>query len=384
MHSRHPTGPGDRHDVAVNPTPLAPSTTISAMTPARTDHTDLAQLRLGPATRLLWRDRRAVHLELGDTAVVLTGMAPDAIAAVARRQPGETSLPLDATAAAAVARLGDAGFLWPRSAAERDPYLAAPAPRLARELVGLSARAGTRAAAVLTHRRQRSVQVGGAGGAAVQLAAVLAAAGVGRIRCEIDGTARLADVLPGAVACSDEGRSLAAATDDALARVAPDVATGPPSRRAGTSSDAARVEQADDLTVLVVDGPVDDERRTALHAAQVPHLLVEFGTDQGSVGPLVLPGLTSCLRCADLHRRDRDPAWPVLAAQLASAARRGNRCGAALTSLVTSIAAVQILAFLDGEDPAVVDGSLEVQLPDWRVRRRTRHPHPDCECVPRS
>ena len=36
----------------------------------------------------------------------------------------------------------------------------------------------------------------------------------------------------------------------------------------------------------------------------------------GPVGPLVLPGSTGCLRCLDLHRCDRDPDWPLVAAQL--------------------------------------------------------------------
>lgn len=34
------------------------------------------------------------------------------------------------------------------------------------------------------------------------------------------------------------------------------------------------------------------------------------------VGPLVIPGRTSCLQCADLHRTDRDAAWPAVATQL--------------------------------------------------------------------
>ena len=36
-----------------------------------------------------------------------------------------------------------------------------------------------------------------------------------------------------------------------------------------------------------------------------------------SSGPLVTPGRGPCLRCLDLHRCDRDPAWPALLAQLA-------------------------------------------------------------------
>ena len=45
-----------------------------------------------------------------------------------------------------------------------------------------------------------------------------------------------------------------------------------------------------------------------LHAARVPHLPVRVRDGAGLVGPLVIPGVTSCLRCADLHRSDRDAA----------------------------------------------------------------------------
>ena len=53
-----------------------------------------------------------------------------------------------------------------------------------------------------------------------------------------------------------------------------------------------------------------------LHTARVAHLPVRLRDGAGLVGPLVIPGVTSCLRCADLHRSDRDAAWPAVAAQL--------------------------------------------------------------------
>ena len=57
--------------------------------------------------------------------------------------------------------------------------------------------------------------------------------------------------------------------------------------------------------------------------------------------------MTSCLRCADLHRRDADPRWPRLAAQLT--ATEPPASGATVTCLLTAAtAAVQVLAYLDG------------------------------------
>jgi hypothetical protein len=41
---------------------------------------------------------------------------------------------------------------------------------------------------------------------------------------------------------------------------------------------------------------------------------------------------------------------------------------------------LQALSFLDGEDPATIDGTLELYLPAWQVRRRSWPAHPNCPC----
>jgi hypothetical protein len=48
--------------------------------------------------------------------------------------------------------------------------------------------------------------------------------------------------------------------------------------------------------------------------------------------------------------------------------------------MIAGAAAMQVLAYLDGESPATVDGTIELHQPDWRLRRRTRGVHPDCDC----
>ena len=69
--------------------------------------------------------------------------------------------------------------------------------------------------------------------------------------------------------------------------------------------------------MVLSDSLVADPRMLReLHAARIPHLPVRVRDGAGLVGPLVLPGVTSCLRCADLHRSDRDAGWPAVAAQL--------------------------------------------------------------------
>jgi hypothetical protein len=96
----------------------------------------------------------------------------------------------------------------------------------------------------------------------------------------------------------------------------------------------------------------------------------------------VLPGRTGCLRCADLHRADRDPAWPVVAAQLAGVRRRREEpSDVVLATLAAALGARQCLDLLDGREPAAAGASLELSLTDWRLRRRGWPPHRRCDCV---
>lgn len=357
---------------AVQPPGKPPAATVPPVPPVPTD----PGLVLSPATRLLWRSPTSIHLEHGRSAVVVDGLPVSLVrrlAAPARldRVSGAEDVPVpDADARLALQALVQAGYLWPRPADADDPRYVPPAPRLAGELTALTARHGQDAAQVLNARRHASVHVFGTSRVAAPLAAVLAAAGVGRVHCAATGDVRLRHAAPGGVLLSDEGSAMTHAARQAVHRAAPDVVTDP-----------LPADESPDLTILAAEEPVPDERRGALHAADAAHLAVTVGVDHGVVGPLVLPGFTSCLNCADLHRRDRDPTWPALAVQLTIPQRYGPACEIALVTTVAGIAAMQALAFLDGAEPAVLDATLELHLPDWRVRRRSWPIHQDCDCT---
>ncbi len=138
--------------------------------------------------------------------------------------------------------------------------------------------------------------------------------------------------------------------------------------------------QQPDLAVLV--GRQQPEVTTALQRARLSHLAVSASEAIGVVGPLVRPGVTACLRCLDLTRAERDPAWPLLLAQLAGRDGDPVACGAALATAVAAQAAVQVLAVADRTPHAVATagGTLELVLPGWQWRRRTWRPHPACTC----
>ena len=117
-------------------------------------------------------------------------------------------------------------------------------------------------------------------------------------------------------------------------------------------------------------------------ASGIAHLAAAASEAIGMVGPLVVPGRTACLSCVDMARTDRDPAWPLILAQASGRTPHPPACAAVLAAGVAAQAATQALAFLDqaAEVTAVINGTLELVLPDWQWRRRSWGPHPQCRC----
>jgi hypothetical protein len=113
---------------------------------------------------------------------------------------------------------------------------------------------------------------------------------------------------------------------------------------------------------------------------RIPHLQVRMRDGRGVVGPLVLPGGTSCLRCADLTRGDLDPDWPHLAAQLLG--RIGHGSTAALTA-TAALALRDLETIIDGvpdRPPRTLDTTLELDPESHRIHRRHWSAHAACGC----
>ena len=257
---------------------------------------------------------------------------------------------------------------WPRMS----PYGAVGAAgRLGPDLASLSlVPAPHTPLEVVRGRRAASVVVHGAGRVGASLATLLAAAGVGQVHVADRGPVRPGDVAPAGVAAADVDRSRSAAAAEALRRAAPEVRSAPPAPG-----------RRPDLVVLASTEPVDTMLRTALAGGRVAHLVAGVRETTAVVGPLVLPGRTGCLHCGDLHRADRDPAWPVVAAQLVGIRRRREEpCDVVLATVAAGLAALQCLAHLDGRSAAATGASLELGLTDWRLRRRGWPAHPRCDC----
>ncbi|WP_127783658.1 TOMM precursor leader peptide-binding protein [Rhodococcus sp. X156] len=135
--------------------------------------------------------------------------------------------------------------------------------------------------------------------------------------------------------------------------------------------------------VVLADTLVADPCLAAeLVQAQVAHLSVRLRDGRGLVGPLVLPGRTSCLRCADLHRTDRDQHWPALAAQLHGQAGHGSPAAVRATAGV-ALGQLEHLtepATAATGPPPTLGATITVDVHRAETTRRVWRPHPDCPC----
>ena len=77
----------------------------------------------------------------------------------------------------------------------------------------------------------------------------------------------------------------------------------------GAGTDAAAV-------VFLVHRVVAPGAAAALMGADVDHVPIALTGSGAEVGPFVEPGRSACLACVAAHRRDSDPSWPAVAAQL--------------------------------------------------------------------
>jgi hypothetical protein len=150
-------------------------------------------------------------------------------------------------------------------------------------------------ARILARRRAAFVRVHGAGRVGACVASLLAVSGLGHVACEDGQVTRPQDLAPAGLVLGDLGTPRAGGAARAIARIAPEVRT---------DDDGARP----DLVILAEAG--DPGWGGTLVREGLAHLAVTAAEAVGVVGPLVRPGRSACLRCLDLARSERDPAWP--------------------------------------------------------------------------
>lgn len=332
-----------------------------------------------PAVRRLWRDRTTLQLgRPGSGALVLEGLDGPrrAVLSLLDGSCSRDEVLAASEGAPILELLEGAGLVVDADdltaglrglpTVERD--------RLAPDAASLSLVRGPQAGAAMAARRRANVLVRGAGRVGAPLAALLASAGVGHVTVQDGRPTRLEDLSVGGLVAADIGRAREVAVVGRLGADprtvgAPDlvVLTGESEKPGPCARDPDGDDPAGIAALLLADG--------------TPHLLVDVLGSTGVVGPLVLPGLTTCVRCLELTRTDLDPGWPALSAQLSGPSRAAPACDGVLAVAVAAQAALQVLEHLEGGNPAAVGGTLELELPGWRWRRRSWPVHPACSCA---
>jgi bacteriocin biosynthesis cyclodehydratase domain-containing protein len=359
----------------------------------------------------VWRDRDTLQIGIDSRrAVALTGMAGAAWViglldgsrdrAQVVQTAADQGIPAETTERV-LALLAAAGALDDFPAGTLRLLSPPVRARLATELAAasLAHRDGDGGARTLARRLTAQVRIHGAGTVGSGIASLLTSSGIGQVTNadpqrpeKLQSTAKWPGTLrPGVTSSGADGSG--EPPPSTARRAKPQPRTGRPGKPqprtgrpgnplAGTGQPGmARPGTAlPDLAILV--GRHLMELRASLMRDQVPHLAVSADEAIGVVGPLVIPGRTACLRCLDLTRAERDPAWPLILAQLEGREPNPCACDAPLAAAVAAQAAAQVLAFIDRAvtaDP-VANGTLELVLPGWQWRRRTWPRHPGCSC----
>jgi hypothetical protein len=201
----------------------------------------------------------------------------------------------------------------------------------------------------LERRRAARVLITGAEPLVAPIAVTLAGSGIGHVDPTVTGRGRPPDIL------------------GAIARTAPDTRVCP--IRAGTATVVVRIGQRSPAV------PTGRWRRSAI---------LTIGMRDGTVlvGPMVRPQGSPCERCLDLHRNDRDPAWPVLAAQLATDSDEVETCALTTTLAAAAYAAEEVLSYVDQRMIRTDGAAVEISRPG-ESRRRSWPAHPRCDCLRR-
>ncbi|MEI7058803.1 hypothetical protein WBG06_23470 [Nocardioides sp. CCNWLW239] len=153
---------------------------------------------------------------------------------------------------------------------------------------------------------------------------------------------------------------------------------GPPAMVSAARSLIGPTPPPDDpgVVVLLSEGPLDRDRADEMVRGGRAHLVVESGPDSWSVGPLVVPGVTACLRCVDATLAEEDDRRAVVVSQLVGIEVPTD---ALLQSLALSWAVRDARTFLAGRTPASWSASVALTRDgDPVVRHWLRHPYCGC------
>lgn len=148
-----------------------------------------------------------------------------------------------------------------------------------------------------------------------------------------------------------------------------------------------------DLVVIAAHFVIEPHRHELWLRRDVPHLPIIFGDQRITVGPLVEPGRTPCIRCLDLTRLDIDAAWIAIASQLA-----GRQAASEIPRLSWKSAMIAAHIVVDrfispsflgsnasGDSRGVAHPPaariIRVEVPSGVLSQSSAESHPSCGCL---
>lgn len=127
-----------------------------------------------------------------------------------------------------------------------------------------------------------------------------------------------------------------------------------------------------------VPGALFDTRQELLES---PHLPVSVHRAKASVGPLVIPGRSACLRCVHLHCRDQDPAWSIVAEQWARARASWSHDVDPLVAMLAAVSAASMVRSWADAPESMDSCQVRWHLPEATPSIRRFAAHPTCGCL---
>lgn len=146
---------------------------------------------------------------------------------------------------------------------------------------------------------------------------------------------------------------------------------------------SARNNIACDLAFLIADFVIEPYRAADWLRREIPHVPIVAGDAVTKIGPLLAKGNPAlCNHCIELHHRDKNPAWPVIASQLL------RKPSGLLSTLNCQEISTALTRWITHPDSLKLSSSSALTyLPStgsYKAKRVTFHPECSCQALPQN
>ena len=225
-----------------------------------------------------------------------------------------------------------------------------------------------------TNRLSADIQIYGAGRLGMTIALLLATGGFQKIFVKDEQLITASDLSAWGASRIDVGMR----RDKVAMQLIERVQAGA-TQRTGSS----QATEGQRLKILapdcVADYPwISPDQSDACLASDVPHMFATLAGSQSMVSSIIQPGLNGCIRCLHSYLTDRDPAWPIVCAQLIGRTSQDvSPTGLVMTTALKVTAKVSEWIDSANNQANLIEVS---NWPEQRTQKIWNEPHPSCGC----